>query len=128
MTRRSDQLDRIEQAIARLEETAAENAGALRGNVAAIRLEVRDARASAEAAHAGVQALADMIGTVAPAAPRESAAVPPATDGGTPTARAQARRRTAAGTFAPENTEAAERLHSPGDSDGPAGNPMHPRP
>jgi hypothetical protein len=99
MTRRSDQLTRIEQAIARLEEAVAEHAGALRGQAAAIRIEVRDAASSAEAAHAGVQALADIHAT-GPADPAPK----------TP----QARRRTAAGTFAPESGEAAERLHQPG--------------
>jgi hypothetical protein len=119
MSRRTTQLNRIEQAIARLEETVAEHAGALRGQAAAIRIEVRDAASSAEAAHAGVQALADIHAT--------GQAVTPAAPATAPQAPAQ-RRRTAAGTFAPESGEAAERLHSPGDGDGPAGNPMHPRP
>jgi hypothetical protein len=105
MTRRSEQLDRIERALARLEADLA----ATRSEVIAARIEVRDARASAEAAHAGVQALADMLGSGhATATPTTPAPNPPA------------RRRTASGKFAPESGEAAERLHKPGD-DGPAG-------
>jgi hypothetical protein len=108
VSRRSEQLDRIEQALARLEV----NLAAARAEVTASRIEVRDATSSAEAAHAGVQALADMLPAAAPA-PNP----------------APARRRTAAGTFAPESGEAAERLHKPGgDGDGMTGNPMHPRP
>jgi multidrug resistance efflux pump len=95
MSRRSDQLDRIEQALARLEV----NLAAARAEVTASRIEVKDATSSAEAAHAGVQALADMLPAAAPA-PN-----PPA------------RRRTAAGTFAPESGEAAERLRKPGEGE-----------
>jgi hypothetical protein len=99
VSRRSDQLDRIEQALARLEV----NLAAARAEVTASRIEVRDASSSAEAAHAGVQALADMLPAAAPA----------------PAPNPPARRRTAAGTFAPESTEAAERLHNPGAEDRP---------
>jgi hypothetical protein len=90
MTRRSDQLRRIEEALNRIE-----------GTLAATRIEVRDARSSAEAASAGVQSLAGML-----PAPDQTAAVP--------LSPAPTRRRTAAGRFAAENRETAERLHSPG--------------
>jgi hypothetical protein len=109
VSRRSDQLDRIEQALARLEV----NLAAARAEVTASRIEVRDATSSAEAAHAGVQALADMLPGARPAAlPVPGQPVVPTVPGPDPR---PARRRTAAGTFAPESTEAAERLHKPGE-------------
>jgi multidrug resistance efflux pump len=98
MSRRSEALARLEADLS-----------AARDEITAARIEVRDARASAEAAHAGVQALADMNPdwAVTPAVPA-------------PPANPPARRRTASGKFAPESTEAAERLHKPGE-DGAAG-------
>lgn len=89
MTRRSDQLDRIEAFLRRLESTAAEHARALRENgedVTAAKLDAQAARSSAEAAHAGVQALADMLPlneAIPPAAPGPPSAVRPAAGGGT---------------------------------------------
>jgi hypothetical protein len=58
MTRRSDQLTRIEQALARLEQTVTVHTGRFTETDAALRAGLRDARASADAALAGVQALA----------------------------------------------------------------------
>jgi hypothetical protein len=69
VTRRTDQLDRIEASVRRLEGALAGHAGHLREQAAATRIEVRDARASAESAHAGVQALADMLPIPAPVDP-----------------------------------------------------------
>jgi hypothetical protein len=99
MSRRSERLDRIERAVERIDRTLTGIEDSLSGHAD----DAAAARMSADAAHAGVQALADMLAT-APAgtAPAVPAPKPP-----------QARRRTAAGTFAPESTEAAERLHKP---------------
>lgn len=85
MTRRSDQLDRIEKALAHLDDALAGHATHLRDQAAAIRIEVRDARSSAEAAHAGVQALHDMlpITQAHPETAPHPPAVPQAADGGT---------------------------------------------
>jgi hypothetical protein len=96
VSRRSEQLDRIERAADRIERVLTGIEDSLAGHAD----DAAAARMSADAAHAGVQALADMLPIAAPA-PK------------TP----QARRRTAAGTFAPESTEAAERLHKPGDGE-----------
>lgn len=93
MTRRRDQLDRIEAFLRRLESTAAEHARALREHgedVTAAKVDAQAARESAEAAHAGVQALADMLPVpsplneaIPPAAPGPPSAVRPAAGGGT---------------------------------------------
>jgi hypothetical protein len=105
VTRRSDQLDRIEASLTRLEEAAAGNATFLREQTAAVRAEVKNARSSAEAAHAGVQALADMLPVPFPqpddpqaipeAAPEPPSRVQPAAGGGTEGEPAAAVRRAA---------------------------------
>lgn len=100
MTRRSDQLNRIEASVARLEEALAGHATHLRDQASATRIEVADARSSAEAAHAGVQALADMLPlasplneAIPPAAPGPPPAVRPAAGGGAEGEPAAAARR-----------------------------------
>lgn len=95
MTRRTDQLNRIEQAVARLETALAGHAAHLRSQGTAIRTEVRDARSSAEATHAGIQALAGMLasGQAITQAPQPPSAVPPAAGGGTEATTAAAARR-----------------------------------
>ena len=105
MTRRTEQLARIEAAVTRLEEAAAENANFFREQTAAVRAEVKNARSSAEAAHAGVQALADMLPLPFPrrddpraipeAAPEPPSAVTPAAGGGEEGEPAAAVRRAA---------------------------------
>lgn len=98
MTRRSNQSDRIEQAAAQILEAVAGHATHLRDQVAALRIEVRDARTSAEATHAGLDALADMLAasrSIPPAAPQPPPAVQPAADGGTEGEPAAAARRAA---------------------------------
>jgi hypothetical protein len=77
VTRRSDQLNRIEASLARLEEALSVHVAFTREQTAAVRAEVKNARSSAEAAHAGVQALADMLPLPFPQ-PDESQAIPPA--------------------------------------------------
>jgi hypothetical protein len=86
MTRRSDRLTRIEQALTRLEEAVGEHATFLRSQGSAIRAEVKFAKSSAESAHVGVQALADMLAaskTIPEAAPHPPPVVQPAADDGT---------------------------------------------
>jgi hypothetical protein len=64
MTRRSDQLNRIEGYARRLEEAAARIARALAEHgedITAAKADAQAARSSAEAAHAGVQYLADTL-------------------------------------------------------------------
>lgn len=70
------------------------HAAALREQTAATRVDLHAVRASVDSAHAGVQALADMLPialedpepapqAIPPAAPQPPSAVPPAADGGT---------------------------------------------
>jgi hypothetical protein len=99
VTRRSEQLDRIEALVRRLEETVAAHAARLREQAAAIRIELSHTRASAESAHAGVQALADMLPVPSPgdqaisaAAPQPPSTVQPAAGGGMPGETAAVRR------------------------------------
>lgn len=89
MTRRNDQLDHIEASLARLEAAVAGHATHLRDQAAALRIEVSHARASAEAAHAGVQALADMLPVPSP----DDSTAPAAADGGTEAGSPSAVRR-----------------------------------
>lgn len=84
MSRRTDQLNQIEASVARLEEALAGHATHLREQAAATRIDVRDARTSAEATHAGLDALADMLAasrSIPPAAPAPPPEVQPAADG-----------------------------------------------
>lgn len=76
MSRRSDQLARIEASVARLEVALNGHAGAIRDQLASVRVD-------ASAAHAGIQALSDMIATIPQAAPEPPSAVPPAAGGAT---------------------------------------------
>ena len=81
MSRRSEQLSKIEASLARLEETLAGHFGHLRDQAAATRTEARDARTSSEATHAGLDALADMLAArqaIPPAAPEPPSGVQPA--------------------------------------------------
>jgi len=81
MSRRSEQLSKIEASLARLEETVAGHFGHLREQAAATRIEVKDARTSSEATHAGLDALADMLATrqaIPPVAPEPPSGVQPA--------------------------------------------------
>jgi hypothetical protein len=86
VTRRSEQLGKIEASLARLEEALTGHAAHLREQAAATRIEVRDARSSAEAAHAGLDALADMLAArqaIPQAPPEPPSTVAPAAGGGT---------------------------------------------
>ena len=93
MSRRSEQLSKIEVSLARLEEALAGHFSHLREQAAATRIEVKDARTSAEAAHAGLDALADMLAVrqaIPPVAPEPPSGVQPAAAGeGEPPAAAQ---------------------------------------
>jgi len=82
MSRRSDQLDRIEAALARLEKAAAIHASTQREEAAAVRMEARSAKGSADAALAGVQALSSLK-TIPDAAPEPPSGVPQEAGGGT---------------------------------------------
>ena len=78
MTRRTDQLNRIEAALARLESAAERIEDALNpvtpGALASVAADAKGARSSAEAAFAGVQALAS-VATAKPGAAQLAAAV-----------------------------------------------------
>jgi hypothetical protein len=78
MTRRSDQLNRIEATLGRVEGALGKIADALNpdtpGGVAAVTAEAKGARSSAEAAFAGVQALAS-VATAKPGPAELAAAV-----------------------------------------------------
>lgn len=70
------QLTRLEAAASRLEQALNGHAGAIRDQLASVRVD-------ASAAHAGIQALSDMLSTIPQAAPEPPSAVPPAARGGT---------------------------------------------
>jgi hypothetical protein len=98
MTRTRDQLDRIEASLARLEEALNGHAAVLRDQLVTTRIDAAAARRSADSAHAGVRALADML-PLDPSpnrAPQPPSAVPTAA-GGEPGGEPGAARRTPTG-------------------------------